>query len=90
MFDGMKRVVILSAIPILLLRLPVTAQDAASTPASTPASTAAAIAAREEVQAGGMRPQTIEARISVTSTRFNINQNYCSLESLADRRNLRM
>jgi peptidoglycan hydrolase CwlO-like protein len=42
----MKRVFILSAIPILLLRLPVTAQDAASTPART----AAAIAAKEDAE----------------------------------------
>jgi hypothetical protein len=46
MFDGMKRVFILSAISIFLPCLPVTAQDAASTPAST----AAAIAAREDAE----------------------------------------
>lgn len=42
----MKRVFILSAISVLLLRLPVTAQDAASTPAST----AATIAAKEDAE----------------------------------------
>jgi hypothetical protein len=45
-FAGMKRAFILFAIPILLLRLPVMAQDAASTPAST----AAAIAAKEDAE----------------------------------------
>jgi DNA repair ATPase RecN len=42
----MKRVFILSAISILLLRLPVAAQDAASTPAGA----AAAIAAKEDAE----------------------------------------
>jgi len=44
----MKRAFILFVIPILLLRLPVMAQDAASPPASTPASTASTIAAKED------------------------------------------
>jgi TolA-binding protein len=42
----MKRAFILFAIPVLLLRLPVTAQNAASTPAST----AATIAAKEDAE----------------------------------------
>jgi cell division protein FtsB len=42
----MKRAFILFAIPIFLLRLPVTAQDAVSTPAGT----AAAIAAKEDAE----------------------------------------
>jgi LysM repeat protein len=46
----MKRAFILFAFPIFLLRLPVTAQDAAITPVSTPASTAAAIAAKEDAE----------------------------------------
>jgi hypothetical protein len=54
----MKRAFILFAIPIFLLRLPATAQDAASTPANAPtaanastaATTAAAIAAKEDAE----------------------------------------
>ena len=46
----MKRAFILFAIPIFLLRLPATAQDAAVTPISTPATTAATIAAREDAE----------------------------------------
>jgi LysM repeat protein len=46
----MKRAFILFAIPALLLRLPLMAQDAASTPTTAPASTAAAIAAKEDAE----------------------------------------
>jgi LysM repeat protein len=46
----MKRAFILSVIPILLLRLPVMAQDAANPPASPPASAAATIAAKEDAE----------------------------------------
>lgn len=50
----MKRVFILIAFPILLLRLPAIAQDASSTPTNTqpsgPASTAASIAAKEDAE----------------------------------------